>query len=282
MPELVTISKQIAARITPASPQRIPRIIWQTMKTNHVPAIMKEYADSWIDLNPEYEYRFSDDEDIKDFLRNEFPHFLTGYLNIKYGASKADLWRYLILYKYGGVYADMDCICLQPLANWVNPGSPFTTQIGINRDICQWLIMTEPGNPIFLRAAEQALENIRLKNYSAKYFGFKLKDGRLALCEERKQFEIYHEVMGLAGPPVLQEAAERSLIAGELKGIWDDVQVVCVSTGTVSCQMAGNVIHDTGNDEYLKGLKKLKTPYYDNFFARWLRKIFPPRKSQPK
>ena len=278
MPELVEISKRITPRNPATTPQRIPRIIWQTMKSNMVPPIMKAYADSWINLNPEYEYRFFADGDVVAFIQEEFPHFLEGYNNIKYGASKADLWRYLVLYKYGGVYADIDCKCHQPMNNWVDPQAAFTTQIGINRDICQWLIMSEPGNPIFLRAAEQALENIRLKKYSAKYVGFKLQGDRLVLCDKVEPYEVYHEVMGLAGPPVLQEAAEKALISGELNHIWSEVQVVCVSKGNISCQMAGNVSHDTGNEEYLKGLKTLKTPYYDNFMARWLRKLFPPKK----
>src|SRR5450432_3003830 len=80
--------------------QKIPKIIWQTMKTNRVPVFMKNYADTWIKLNPEYEYRFHDDDDIIDFIKNNFPDYLEGYKKIKYGASKADLWRYLIMYKY--------------------------------------------------------------------------------------------------------------------------------------------------------------------------------------
>jgi len=275
MPELVTIPKIIAPRVQVNVSQKIPRIIWQTMKSNLVPPLMKEYADSWINLNPEYEYRFLDDEDIVEFINRYFPVYLEAYQSIKYGASKADLWRYLMVYKYGGVYSDLDCKCNLPLSKWINPESSLTTQIGINRDICQWLIITEPGNPIFLRAAEKALENIRQKKYSAKYFGFQLKDNKLEVCNSEKPIKVKHEVMGLAGPPVLQEAAEKSLMLGELDHIWNRVQVVCVSTGNHSCQMAGNVLHDTGNEEYLKGLKKLKTPYYDNFAARWIRKIFP-------
>lgn len=275
MSELVIIPKFIKARVLPQATQRIPRIIWQTMKSNMVPSLMKEYADSWINLNPEYEYRFFDDADIIEFISLQFPHFLSAYQSIKYGASKADLWRYLMMYKHGGVYADMDCKCLQPMANWIDPEATFTTQIGINRDICQWLIITEPGNPIFLRAAEKSLENIQQKKHTAKYFGFQLKENKLAICDGTAAYEINHEVMGLAGPPVLQEAAETTFLSGELDHIWNKIQVVCISSENRSCQMGGNVFHDTGNEEYLKGLKKLKTPYYDNFAASLIRKIFP-------
>ena len=37
------------------------------MKTNRVPVILSDYANTWIEKNPEYEYRFLDDDDIIDF-----------------------------------------------------------------------------------------------------------------------------------------------------------------------------------------------------------------------
>jgi mannosyltransferase OCH1-like enzyme len=277
MSELVIIPKHIAPRTSVDVKQRIPRIIWQTMKTNEVPAVLKSYADTWINLNPEYEYRFSDNEDILNFIEKEFPEFLTAYHKIKYGASKADLWRYLVLYKYGGIYADLDCRCISPLKNWVDPNASLTTQIGINDDICQWLIITEPGNPIFIRAANEAVRHIETKQYKVEYRGFHLEEGKLKL-REGEMHEVNHDIMGLAGPPVLQESAETCFQNGEVDYMWNNIQVVCVSDPEKSCQMANNVSHDSGiSNDYVKALKQLKTPYYNNFFARLMRKIFPPR-----
>ncbi|MEO6488918.1 MAG: glycosyltransferase, partial [Ferruginibacter sp.] len=111
MSEFETIPKQLAPREETAYTQKIPKIIWQTMNTNCVPSVMKDFADSWINKNPEYEYRFHDNDDIIEFLKKDFPGYLEAYNKIKFGASKADLWRYLIMYKFGGVYTDMDCRC---------------------------------------------------------------------------------------------------------------------------------------------------------------------------
>src|SRR3569623_3222929 len=98
MSQFVIIPKFVKPRSKNGYNQRIPKIIWQTISTNRVPAYIERYADSWIDLNPEYEYRFMDDNDILQFLKNDFPEFLDGYNQLNYGASKADLWRYLIIY----------------------------------------------------------------------------------------------------------------------------------------------------------------------------------------
>jgi mannosyltransferase OCH1-like enzyme len=185
---------------------------------------------------------------------------LDGYKKIKHGASKADLWRYLVIYKYGGVYADSDCRCLLPLREWVNPDSEYVTQLGINHDVCQWLIISVPKNPIFLRAAEKSLENLRNDRSAAQYRGFELINERLEI-RQVSPLKVNDHVMGLAGPPVLQEAAEECFNDGSITRLMESTQVVCVS-GRKSCQMNGNVTHDCGNVEYLRALKELNTRHY--------------------
>ena len=272
MIEFATIPKKLVPRDKKEYAQKVPKIIWQTMKTNKVPVLMKNYADSWIDLNPEYEYRFCDDEDIIAFLKADFPEYLDGYNKLKYGASKADLWRYLIMYKYGGVYADIDCKCIMPLRHWIKPESVFVTQLGTNKDICQWLIITVPQNPVFLKAAQMTLQNSKNNNHKAKYYGFEFLKNQLVLRENLPIIKFNHEVLGLSGPPVLQEAAEGCFKEGLLSAIIPFIQVVCVS-GATSCQMNGNVTHDTGDVAYKKSYKSLKLNHYNGRLQRIKRKI---------
>ena len=273
MSDLVSIQKLLLPRITNNYSQKIPKIIWQTMKSNEVPPFMKAYADSWTELNPEYEYRFHDDDDIIHFIRNDFPEYLDGYNKLKYGASKADLWRYLIIYKFGGVYADIDCKCHNPLENWVNPDSQFVTQLGTNKDICQWLIISVPNNPIFLKAAQKTLRNSEINNCKENYFGFKISRGNLELRKNGPQIHVNHAILGLSGPPVLQKAAEECLEEGLLEGILPYTQIVCISTDLASCQMNGNVTHDAGDPEYKKAYKQLNLKHYNNRWERIKRRI---------
>jgi hypothetical protein len=254
--------------------QKIPKVIWQTMKTDTVPVLMKNYIDTWITQNPEYEYRLYDDDDILNFLTNDFPQFLEGYKKLKFGASKADLWRYLIIYKYGGVYADLDCICNKPLREWIDPAALFVTQLGINRDLCQWLIISVPGNPLFLKAAERSLENILKKNYKVSHYGFKYSNNKVSISDDSTLLNFNHEVLGLAGPPVLQKAAEECYKNGLLDKILANIQIVCVSSPSTSCQMDGNVSHGSGgNKDYKSGLKLLNVPHYNRVTKRLSRKI---------
>ena len=267
------IPKVLPARESMEYEQRVPKIIWQTMKTNRVPVILKDYADTWIEKNPEYEYRFLDDEDIIDFIGNEFPDYLEAYRTIKYGASRADLWRYLIMYNYGGVYADMDCRCINPLREWIKPEALFVTQLGENKDFCQWMIISVPKNLIFLKAAQKVLQNIEHSSSHAQYHGFEFTEGKLVIREDEPPNEVYDKVFGLAGAPVLQETAEACLKEGSIEDILPLIQIVCVS-GEKSCQMNGNVAHDCGHADYIHAISKLKTPSYNRFVSRMIRRFY--------
>lgn len=271
MSEIQSIPKKLKPRERIDYDQKIPKVIWQTMKTNQVTAFMKSYSETWINLNPEYEYRFYDDNDIIDFLKTDFPDFLEGYNKLKFGASKADLWRYLIVYKYGGIYADIDCKCINSLRKWIDPNATYVTQLGINKDICQWLIISIPQNPIFLKAAELTLHQSAHNNKKISYYGFDYIENKLAIRND-VPINFYHEVLSLSGPPVLQKAAEQCFKSGLIKNIINELQLICVSSA-VSCQMNGNVQHDTGDVEYKKSYKELKLKHYNSRTERMKRRI---------
>src|SRR5690242_16142397 len=90
-----------------ASPA-IPRIIHQT----GVPrARLREELAANIELikeqNPGWEHRYYDDEDVASFVLQEYGRDMLSLMKrIKappYGAVRADLFRYLLMYKRGGV-----------------------------------------------------------------------------------------------------------------------------------------------------------------------------------
>lgn len=100
----------------------IPQLIYQTFKTASLPAGMAEARSTWEGLNPQYDYVFYDDAACHDFLLKEFDaDVVYAFRALGNGAFRADLWRYAQLYVTGGVYADIDMVCLAPLASWL-PG----------------------------------------------------------------------------------------------------------------------------------------------------------------
>lgn len=99
----------------------IPKIIWQTHEWDYqdLPEVFKKTSHTWKNLNPEWEYRYFNAKDRKDFIEEYYPILLETYLEpiflepIK--VRQADIWRYCVVHKYGGVYADMDSVCIKPL-----------------------------------------------------------------------------------------------------------------------------------------------------------------------
>ena len=88
----------------------IPKYLWQTMK--QVPSPLPSYTKDMGTNNPGWFVGTMDDDDVNLFMHTVFAKtsLLWAYrqVNPKLGAMKADIWRYAVLYVYGGVYVDAD------------------------------------------------------------------------------------------------------------------------------------------------------------------------------
>lgn len=98
----------------------VPKIIWQTHNyiLEDLPENFKKTAATWKTLNPDWEYRYVDHIQREEIIKQN-PIFWK-YYHTQNPPCQADMWRYLITYKYGGVYADMDSICTIPIDSVLN------------------------------------------------------------------------------------------------------------------------------------------------------------------
>jgi len=86
----------------------IPFNIFQTWCDKKLPPKMKECVDRLKAQNPEFTHHLYDDEDCRNFIKTNFESdVLEAYDNLIPTAYKADLWRYCVLYKQGGIYLDI-------------------------------------------------------------------------------------------------------------------------------------------------------------------------------
>ena len=92
----------------------IPQIIHQTWKTNEVPEKWQHFVNKVRQLNPDWEYRLWSDDDNDVFVKREFPDFYDTFNSFSKPIMRADVIRYLIMYKIGGVYLDLDYEMLAP------------------------------------------------------------------------------------------------------------------------------------------------------------------------
>ena len=65
---------------------------------------------TFLRLNPEYEYILMDDHDVKELICRFAPSYAlkVAFEVLKYGACRSDIWRMVVLERYGGVYIDTD------------------------------------------------------------------------------------------------------------------------------------------------------------------------------
>jgi mannosyltransferase OCH1-like enzyme len=149
----------------------IPKKIMQTWETKDLTHELQQIVDSWKIYNPDYEYILFDKYDRVKFIEERFSaEILDAYNSIIPGAYKSDLFRYCYLYVYGGIYVDIDTICLGKLNNFLIPNISFIAPIDLNtneidgdHNIACGFIASRPKNHIFLKCIDMILENIKSK-----------------------------------------------------------------------------------------------------------------------
>jgi mannosyltransferase OCH1-like enzyme len=74
---------------------------------------MNRIVTKLINDNPEFTHHLCDDSECREFIKKNFDFkILYAYDCLIPGAYKADLWRYCILYKMGGIYVDIKFQCI--------------------------------------------------------------------------------------------------------------------------------------------------------------------------
>lgn len=87
----------------------IPKVIYQTFKTDKIPLLTKFYIWLFLKRNKGYKREFFNDDQVDTFFKSSFDErTYQAYSRLQIGAAKADFFRYAILYKRGGIYLDLD------------------------------------------------------------------------------------------------------------------------------------------------------------------------------
>jgi len=151
----------------------IPKIIWQTYKNPYdlLAPYMKDAIQTWKDLNPEYEWKYMDDEEAAEFIKREYgQEWHDIFINLPVGVMRGDLWRYMIVYKYGGVYADLDTECLIPVSTWMLDDKDFIVCPETDHHFCQWTFAASPGHPILKSVLDLIKQRLLNPEYGSEHF----------------------------------------------------------------------------------------------------------------
>lgn len=151
----------------------IPKIIWQTYKTEYPPEQSRESIKTWLTLNSEYEWCYMDDRVCDSFIKDNFSdEFYQMYCALPLGVMRADVWRVCVVYIYGGVYSDVDTRCLKPIKQWIRPEHELVicveTEWGA---LVNFTFAAKPKHPALYSVLETFLNHYNSPRYLNTDFG---------------------------------------------------------------------------------------------------------------
>ncbi len=170
---------------------RIQKTIYQTCPTKHeLNNLFLENIEKIKRINPDWNHQLFDSEDRRKFILEQYGiDYLNSYDSIHsdYGAAKADFFRYLLIYKLGGVYIDLKSTTHLPLSSvikeddryilshWDNAdngkhaGAGIWPKYGVSNEFQQWHVISEAGHP-YLRKVIDIVKN-NIDQYNPFHFG---------------------------------------------------------------------------------------------------------------
>lgn len=163
---------------------RIPRILHQIHVGGPLPDKFAANVRQLREANPGWEYLFHDDAAAERLLADDYGpamHALYHSISPLYGAARADLLRYLILYRFGGVYLDLKSVAERPLDEVIAPEDSFVVTQWDNGpgeehegfgllqylsdvpggEFLQWFIACAPGHPMMRAVIERVTDILR-------------------------------------------------------------------------------------------------------------------------
>ena len=176
--------RQAVSERSRATSGKIPRVVHQIFMqgADAIPACVREVMDRNKASNPDYEFRLYDLRDIERYIRDHTtPAVYDAFrlLNPKCHACVADLFRYVVVFREGGVYLDIKTEISTPLRDWVKdkvhlsmwPWYPhshleqhYPKSFGFltnNRELNQSVLMYPPKHPILGDVIAEVVRRIR-------------------------------------------------------------------------------------------------------------------------
>ena len=156
------------------TPLKISRIVHQTYKSKDVPERMKPFMETWRAMNPGWEMRFYDDEGCTEFVKREFPEYYDAYAGLPKHVERSDFFRYLVVLREGGVYADIDTSCEKPLDSFINANDTlvvgwenefdtdemaYSRHFVRRRQVLNWAFAGAAGHPALRETCDHVNEN---------------------------------------------------------------------------------------------------------------------------
>lgn len=146
----------------------IPKQVFLTWETKDLPSKMAASVEKLKSDNPELVYYLYDNQDRRKFIVNNFDKdVVNAYDALIPGAYRADLWRYCILYKLGGIYLDIKYHTVNrfKLVSMTDKEYFIRDIEPSGSGIYNAFIIAKPGNKKLMNCINDLVENVKNKYY---------------------------------------------------------------------------------------------------------------------
>jgi mannosyltransferase OCH1-like enzyme len=148
----------------------IPRNIFQAWHSDNLPNSVKSCIENIKSCNPNFHHYLYNDEKCREFIKDFYSEdVLKAYDAIIPSAIKFDLWRYCVLYKYGGIYLDVKFFCVNRFNfNYLLDKEYFCKDFdGSGSGIYNAIIICKPNNEIMKKCINEVVKNVNNKFYGS-------------------------------------------------------------------------------------------------------------------
>jgi alpha 1,6-mannosyltransferase len=167
---------------------RIPRLIHQTWSVSdplRLPRDLRFPVRSHRSANEAVLQLIWSDQACAELVDAYYPSAASEFRALPCPVLRADLFRYMVLNAFGGVYSDIDTTSLRAVDEWVSsdvePGQPVALIVGVEADLdtdwerwyarrlqwCQWTMAAAAGHPVLRYVIDESLRRIRLGDDSS-------------------------------------------------------------------------------------------------------------------
>lgn len=171
---------------------KIPKDIYQTYKNwENIPDVFKTRIRNTLSININYNYHFYNQDDCDKYILETYGQAIFDIydsISPDYNPSKADIFRYLIIYDKGGIYYDIKSFPLKPLddiilptdelllSSWFFKPWEHIVNTGVG-EYQNWFIVAKPRHPYIKNVIKLVIKKI----LTAKINQYRTKTGVIHL-----------------------------------------------------------------------------------------------------
>lgn len=136
--------------------------LYQTWKTQNLHSKILKIQKNMLAKNLHLNHIIYTNEQMEDFVYANFEeNIIRSFKKINNMVAKADFWRYLILYKFGGIYLDIDSLITSKLSNYeYEPNTGYISFESNNKKFIQWSLIYGKNHIILEKCIQNIIINI--------------------------------------------------------------------------------------------------------------------------